>query len=126
MWLGPAPYVPYNENRCLYKFRWFFDYSSQTANWGAHYIDMLHWFTGMNGPVKISAIGGNYAVKDNRTIPDTMEVTYEYPDGLLATFGIYKGATRSQTPPFGALFTLYCILCDERKDQASAPTCVLI
>jgi predicted dehydrogenase len=27
MWLGPAPKVPFNENRCLYKFRWFWDYS---------------------------------------------------------------------------------------------------
>ena len=24
-WLGPAPKVPYNPNRCLYKFRWFWD-----------------------------------------------------------------------------------------------------
>ncbi len=98
MWLGPAPSVPYNENRCLYKFRWFFDYSSQTANWGAHYIDMLHWYTGMNGPVKISAIGGKYAVKDNRTIPDTMEVTYEYPDGLIAAFGIYESSSGRGLP----------------------------
>src|SRR3989339_743374 len=33
MWLGPRPKIPYNENKCLYKFRWFFDYSSQTGNW---------------------------------------------------------------------------------------------
>ncbi|MFN0124568.1 MAG: Gfo/Idh/MocA family oxidoreductase, partial [Blastocatellia bacterium] len=27
MWLGPAPYVPFTKERCIYHFRWFDDYS---------------------------------------------------------------------------------------------------
>jgi hypothetical protein len=37
MWLGPAPYVPFDKKRCIYHFRWFWDYSGgQTTN---------HWHT---------------------------------------------------------------------------------
>jgi len=33
MWLGPAPYVPFDKTRCIYHFRWFWDYSGgQTTN----------------------------------------------------------------------------------------------
>jgi predicted dehydrogenase len=36
-WMGPASKVPYNRNRGLYQFRWFFDYSGgQIANNGIH------------------------------------------------------------------------------------------
>ena len=36
-WLGPAPQEPYNPNRTLYRFRWFYDYSGgQVTNTGAH------------------------------------------------------------------------------------------
>ena len=43
-WLGPAPKAPYNRNRCLYKFRWFLDYSGgQITNFGTHYLDVIQW-----------------------------------------------------------------------------------
>src|SRR5687768_10358780 len=38
-WLGPAPQRPYNPNRALYRFRWFWDYSGgQVTNTGTHYL----------------------------------------------------------------------------------------
>ena len=46
MWLGPAPAVPYDPDRCLYHFRWFNDYSGgQTTNLLAHEIDIVQWVT---------------------------------------------------------------------------------
>ena len=43
-WLGPAPKVPYNQNRTFYRFRWFYDYSGgQLTNFGVHYLDLIHW-----------------------------------------------------------------------------------
>ena len=45
MWLGPAPLRPYNPNRSIYHFRWFWDYSGgQMTNLAAHSIDILDWF----------------------------------------------------------------------------------
>ena len=56
MWLGPAPYRPYNSKRVHYNFRFFWDYSGgQMTNWGAHHIDIAQWGLGMDdsGPVEI-------------------------------------------------------------------------
>jgi len=34
MWLGPAKEVPFDPFRCIYNFRWFWDYSGgQMTNW---------------------------------------------------------------------------------------------
>ncbi len=83
-WLGPAPAVPYNVNRTFYDFRWFYNYSGgQLTNFGVHYIDMLRWCLGKDSPRSVAAIGGRYAVKDNREIPDTLEVIWDYGDALI-------------------------------------------
>jgi predicted dehydrogenase len=84
MWLGPAPKVPFNPNRCLYKFRWFNDYSGgQLTNMGAHYLDVIHWALNQDAPQAVVAVGGKFAVHDNRDIPDTMEVVWQYPETLV-------------------------------------------
>jgi predicted dehydrogenase len=87
MWLGPAPKVPFNANRCLYKFRWFRDYSGgQLTNQGTHFLDVIQWALGKDAPQSVYAVGGKYAVKDNRDIPDTMEVVWQYDGPTLVTF----------------------------------------
>jgi predicted dehydrogenase len=112
-WLGPAPKVPYNPNRCLYKFRWFYDYSGgQLTNFGTHYLDVIQWALGQDAPKSVAVLGGKYAVQDNREIPDTMEAVWEY-DGCLATFSQINanaapGNTRGVEMEFrGTLGTLY-------------------
>ncbi|WP_394700518.1 Gfo/Idh/MocA family protein [uncultured Ilyobacter sp.] len=59
-WLGPAPWSPYNAERCSgdYSGGWRYvrDYSGgMTTDWGAHHIDIAQWGMGMdgNGPVEI-------------------------------------------------------------------------
>lgn len=43
-WLGSAPKQPYHQDRCLYRFRFNYDYSGgQITNFGAHCNDMAHW-----------------------------------------------------------------------------------
>jgi predicted dehydrogenase len=91
LWLGPAPRVPYNPNRCLYKFRWFWDYSGgQLTNFGTHYLDVIQWALGQDAPKGVFAAGGNFAIKDNREIPDTLEAIWEYEGGTLVTFSQYN------------------------------------
>src|SRR5260221_662804 len=54
LWLGPAPKRAYNPNRSLYHFRWFWDYSGgQMTNLGAHSLDIVHWVTGIKGPMAV-------------------------------------------------------------------------
>ena len=81
-WLGPAPKRPYNKNRAFYRFRWFYDYSGgQLTNFGVHYMDVVHRALGHDAPLGVTAMGGKFAVEDNREIPDTLEVLWLYPGG---------------------------------------------
>src|SRR5262249_46340432 len=83
--------VNYNPNRCLYKFRWFWDYSGgQLTNFGTHYLDVIQWALGQDAPLGVFALGGKYAIDDNREIPDTMEVVWEYPGKTLVTLSQYN------------------------------------
>jgi predicted dehydrogenase len=80
LWLGPAPKRPYNPNRALYHFRWFWDYSGgQMTNLGQHSLDLLYWITGVNGPAAVTSVGGRWFLKDNCEVPDTQDAIFEYP-----------------------------------------------
>ena len=90
-WVGPAPMRPYNVNRTFYRFRWFYDYSGgQLTNFGAHYLDAIHWALGHEAPVAVTAMGGTHVIDDNREVPDTLEVLWTYPGGTLVTFSQYN------------------------------------
>ncbi len=44
MWLGPAPWRPYNPSRCHWNFRWISDYSGgQLTDWAGHHCDIANW-----------------------------------------------------------------------------------
>lgn len=92
MWLGPRPKRPFNPNIAPYKFRWWKAYSSQVANWGVHYFDVIRWILGEQAPVSLSAHGGKFAVEDARDIPDTMESTFEFASGRLLIMGQYEAS----------------------------------
>ena len=98
MWLGPRAYRPYQYNIAPYMFRWWSEYSSQMGNWGVHYMDAIRWMMGETAPVAISAHGGKFAVEDDRDIPDTMEVTYEFASGAIIDFSIYEASSGSSLP----------------------------
>jgi len=82
MWLGPAPFVPYNQSR-FRAFRRFWDYSGGAlTDWGTHLIDIVHWATGEDAPVTIKA-EGRYPKEGIYETPETLVVTYQYPDFVL-------------------------------------------
>lgn len=63
MWLGPAPEAPYHKDRCLYRFRFNYDYAGgQVANFGAHSNDMAQWGLGMDdsGPVEVECLFADF------------------------------------------------------------------
>jgi len=84
MWLGPAPFVPFDPFRCIYHFRWFWNYSGgQMTNWGAHDLDIARWALGAKAPASVAGFGGRYEMKDGGETPDVQEVIFDFPDASL-------------------------------------------
>jgi len=83
MWLGPAPNTAFDKNRCIYHFRWFWDYSGgQTTNLLSHNIDIAQWAMRAM-PSKVASFGGRYSLKGFGETPDVMETILEYPGFIL-------------------------------------------
>ncbi len=79
MWLGPAPKRAFDPFRCIYNFRWFWDYSGgQMTNWGAHHLDIARWIVGAEAPETVAGFGGRYALTDGGETPDVQQVTYQF------------------------------------------------
>jgi predicted dehydrogenase len=94
MWLGPAPYVPFDPTRCIYHFRWFWDYSGgQTTNLLAHDIDVVQWATG-EVPRAVAATGGRYSLRGIGETPDVFEAVFEFPSFVATWSSCEVSATR--------------------------------
>jgi predicted dehydrogenase len=66
LWLGPAPDAPYHQDRCLYNFRFNYDYAGgQVTNFGAHSLDIAQWGLGMDnsGPTQVEYVYADYLPK---------------------------------------------------------------
>src|SRR5262245_51904025 len=105
LWLGPARWVPYNEDRCHFNFRWFLDFGGgQIRDRGAHVMSVAMWIMNSDhtGPATIEAVGEapREGIWD---CPTTMKVTYEFknPDWTMTWNqpGEKKGAE------YGAVYT---------------------
>lgn len=86
-WLGPAPKVPFNQNRfgvsekSWSTFRYFYDYANGwLGDWCVHLLDIVHWAMKVDGPTAITASGSKYYLHDNSDTTDTLQVTFEYPE----------------------------------------------
>ena len=83
MWLGPAPFVAFDPNRCLYHFRWFDAYSGgQTTNLLAHEIDIVQWVTSQM-PLRVAAFSQRKSLTGFGETPDVFEAIFEYPNFLV-------------------------------------------
>jgi predicted dehydrogenase len=84
-YLGPAPYVPFNKNRFLVTYRWFWDYAGgMTTDYGTHRFDTVHQIMGVTAPVAVAGWGRRYLLRDGGDTPDTLQITYEYPNFILS------------------------------------------
>ena len=102
-WLGPAPARPYNPNRSLYHFRWFWDYSGgQMTNLGAHHLDIVEWVLGLDTLRSVASVGGRFALSDNGETPDTQDAAFAF-DGWSAAFTMRECSLGSR-PAFGLEF----------------------
>ncbi|NOG55828.1 MAG: Gfo/Idh/MocA family oxidoreductase [Planctomycetes bacterium] len=84
LWLGPAPWAPYCENRCHYNFRHILDYSGgKLCDWGAHHVDVAHWGLDRlaSGPVTVEGVG-EYPSDGLWDAVVNFHVTATYEDGV--------------------------------------------
>jgi predicted dehydrogenase len=104
MFLGPAPLRPYNPNRGIYHFRWFWDYSGgQMTNLGQHSLDIVDWCLGPLALKSVASFGGRFALTDNGETPDTQDAIFDFP-GCTAT---WSHREVSQGESTGPSFTFY-------------------
>jgi predicted dehydrogenase len=84
MWLGPAPLAPYRSNIHPVMWRGYYDYGGgNLADWGVHLLDIIQWALKLEAPQSVQANGGRYWTNDDRTVPDTMNVVYQYPGAMV-------------------------------------------
>jgi predicted dehydrogenase len=78
-WLGPAPWIPFNENRFHYNWHWHWHFGTGDAgNDGVHQMDICRWALGESYPIKVSGSGRKIFFDDDQQTPDTMNVTFDY------------------------------------------------
>jgi len=83
LWLGPAPWAPFNRQSCHYNFRFILDYAAgQVTNWGAHYLDIAQWALGMDesGPVEVMG-DGEFPSSGLFTTATKVDFTCRYASG---------------------------------------------
>ena len=86
MWVGPAPWLPYQPNRLHYGWHWFTNFGTgDMGNDGVHDLDIGRWGLGVDcHPSRISGCGNKLYFDDDQEFPDTQYITFEYPgDGNL-------------------------------------------
>lgn len=111
LWLGPAPWRPFNEKRSHYNWHWYWDTGNgDTGNTGPHQLDIARWgLEKYEHPATVYSAGGIYgfhqeeAPPDKRTkgklvyggveayghdkttqeTPNTQTTAYKYADGTL-------------------------------------------
>ncbi|MGC4049667.1 MAG: Gfo/Idh/MocA family oxidoreductase [Paludibaculum sp.] len=83
-WLGPAQFMPFNENRFHYNWHWNWNFGTGDAgNDGAHQIDMARWALGVELPTEASGTGAKLYFEDDQQTPDTINATFRYPGKML-------------------------------------------
>lgn len=81
-WLGSAPKRPFNSGR-YFAYRSFWDYSGGVAtDFFPHILTPIVRMLNLGFPHKVSAMGGQFAYKEGREIPDMFTLTAVYKDGM--------------------------------------------
>jgi len=79
LWCGPGPKIPYSPQ--VGHMNWRLEHTSghgHLVDWGIHLIDGCRKILDLPMPLKITAAGGLYQLKDKITTPDTLTVYFEF------------------------------------------------
>jgi myo-inositol 2-dehydrogenase/D-chiro-inositol 1-dehydrogenase len=81
MWLGPAPYKPYNVHRVHQTFRGYWDYDGGgLSDMGQHYMDPVQYFLGKDDTSPIS-VEVDAPQQHTDAVGTWRRITYTYADG---------------------------------------------
>jgi len=79
LWIGPAPYRPFDESHFHFNWRYWWDFGGgQLADFGCHYMDLPFWALELGAPAAIEAKGEKGHDGDNEC-PMRMQVDYHFP-----------------------------------------------
>src|SRR4051812_38272315 len=113
--LGTAKEQPFDEYR-FRQWRWFWDFGGGIfTDLMVHWIDVVHWYLGLDHPTMAASIGDHFQAKDLWETPDTVQTLLQYPgreksdDGVQAYFeGTFFNARNGAMCEFmGSEATLY-------------------
>jgi len=81
MWVGPAEWEPYQENRLHYHWHWTYSFGGGGSGGdGPHEIDYARWGLGVEThPSRAAALGGIFYFDDDRDHCDTQMAVFNYP-----------------------------------------------
>ncbi|OKL42053.1 Gfo/Idh/MocA family oxidoreductase [Pontibacter flavimaris] len=81
MWLGPAPYKPYNPHRVHGTFRGYWDYDGGgLGDMGQHYLDPIQYFLGKDNTSPVS-VEIDAPQQHTDAVGTWRRITYTYEDG---------------------------------------------
>jgi predicted dehydrogenase len=82
-WLGQAPKVDYEKERCHATFRWWWEYSGgPVTDWGAHHNDIARWAIGQDGPTAVEAKVVTPPIPGGYVTPSEFEATLNWENGV--------------------------------------------
>ncbi|MCC9657705.1 Gfo/Idh/MocA family protein [Rhodopirellula halodulae] len=100
LWQGPAPRKEYVDNVVHYNWHWRWHWGNgELGNNGIHMLDLARWGLQVTTPNRVRAGGGKYRHEDDQQTPDTMMVTYDFPENKTAT---WEGLSWSPLGPHDA------------------------
>ncbi len=90
LFLGPAPYRPFNENRFQYRWHWFWETGNgDLGNQGIHQADIARWaLNKRKHPVRIIGMGNYFILDSDQETPNIQNISYEYEDGSILEFEV--------------------------------------
>jgi len=77
LWLGPAPFRPYDPCYVPGQWRWWWSFANGLlGDMGCHYMDLPFWALGLRHPTSVEAEG---PAVDPETTPRLLTVRYQFP-----------------------------------------------
>jgi predicted dehydrogenase len=106
-WLGNARPQPFDPFR-FREWRWFWDFGGGVlADLMVHYVDVAHWFLGVDHPERAVTIGAKYTNEQWET-PDTAQTLLQYPEAQVYFESTFMNARNGAMLEFmGSEATLY-------------------
>lgn len=87
LWQGPVTAKPFKDNVVHYNWHWHWHWGNgELGNNGVHGIDVARWALDVKYPIRVTAGGGKYRHEDDQETPDTMMVTYDFPEKKTITW----------------------------------------